>query len=70
MTLEARKYKAQVLLIAGFAIATPFGRMILNMFEVEFDLTMSLRLFLTLLASAILLLLGIIIVTRGLIHLE
>ena len=69
VNLEARKYKAQAFLILGFAVATPFGKLIIDLFESKFTVV-DFGYILALLGSLGLAFIGAIIVDRGLIHLE
>lgn len=68
MTSEKNKYKADVLKIAGFAVMSPFGVIVLKIFD-ESKFYLDFKHFIFFLISILLLYLGVIIVNRGLVHL-
>ena len=69
MANEKDKYKADVLKIIGLAFMTPFGMLILKILD-EAKLCLDVNHIVVLLISILLLYFGIIIVNRGMIHLE
>lgn len=69
MINEKDKYKADVLKVSGFAVMSPFGIIVIKMFD-EAKLFLDLDHIIAFLISLLLLCCGIIIVSRGLIHLE
>ena len=69
MISEKDKYKADVLKIIGFAVMSPFGVIAIRMFD-EARLFLDFNHIIAFLISIALLYCGIMIVGRGMIHLE
>ena len=69
MIREVDKYKAQFFQIVGFSFMTPFAKLIMDIFDMQF-IKLKLAYFVLLSISLVLLYLGIILITKGLEHLE
>ncbi len=69
MRFEARKYRAQTYQIAGFAMMTPIGSLVLRIFNEEIkELNLSFAVLFVI--SIILLLIGIMIIYMGELHIK
>ena len=69
MVTEEQKYMAQFFQISGLCCMTPLGRLILKLLDVE-PFNISLRFFVVLIISTLLLIWGIILVLKGLERVE
>ncbi len=69
MVAEAQKYRAQFFQIVGFSLFTPFGKMMMDIFDLKFE-KLSMIFFIFLSISAIIGFVGIILITKGLEVLE
>ena len=64
MIHEENKYRAEVFKIAGFALMTPFGTIVLDMFRSGF-INLKPNIIIALLTSLLLVYLGVILIQRG-----
>ncbi|OGI18706.1 MAG: hypothetical protein A3B68_03430 [Candidatus Melainabacteria bacterium RIFCSPHIGHO2_02_FULL_34_12] len=64
MISEFQKYRAQLFQISGFAFATPFGRLILKLLDLE-PIALTIRFFIVLVISIFLLICGILLLIKG-----
>ena len=65
MLKEENKYFAEILKIAGFALMTPLGKIVLNISEIDL-FKLNIFFFVNLLISLVLFYFGIIFLIRGL----
>lgn len=69
MTDDIQKYRAMTFQLAGFALMSPFGNLIIKAFELEL-LKMGLKLLIFILIYLLLFCGGIILITKGMSILE
>ena len=69
MSSDVQKYKAQFFQISGFALMSPLGKMVLNIFELK-EITFSTIFFILFGIALVMFAGGIMLTARGLEHLE
>lgn len=69
MIREVDKYKAQFFQVLGFSFMTPFAKLIMDIFDMQFTKVRP-TFFVLMSISLVLVFLGIILVTKGMEHLE
>lgn len=70
MTTDVQKYRATMFQIAGFALISPIGKIVLNALDFTFSDIFSIKFFAYLFFTLFLLVIGIIFISRGIAVLE
>ncbi len=62
--ITSDEYRVDILKVTGFAFMAPFGKIVLSIFDFQFD-DFNIKFFICLAVSFLLLYIGIIIIVRG-----